>query len=180
MVRTDPVPLIKQHDTAHLPPPEPAGPAQPDPGHGPGWLASRWCRFAGDADAGPESYGDHSDRAAYARPHAAGGITATEAFRPARPLEMGRRRRGLAQVAVLIALVVIGVLIYLLVAGGSSRGNAPSASRPTHGATATHHSAGTGPATQAPGRLTGSTSLPPDSSGTYEASIYDVRLLGRF
>lgn len=68
-----------------------------------------------------------------------GGITAAEAFRPGMPLQpVRRRRKGLGLLA-LIVLAAIGVLVYLLVSGGS---------KPAPAHAASHHSAGVTPARQ--------------------------------
>ena len=69
------------------------------------------------------------------------GITAAEAFRPAMPLELRRRRSPLTRLLALAVLVAVGVLIYVLVSGNSSHGNAPVQTRP-HPSSATSHSAG--------------------------------------
>ena len=56
-----------------------------------------------------------------------GGIAAAEAFRPSMPLEPRRRRRRGTGALALIVLAAIGILVYLLVAGGSKP--APAARR---------------------------------------------------
>ncbi len=85
----------------------------------------------GTAAANPTS-GDHQ----YVGPR---GITAAEAFRPGLPLDFERRRPRRAGLLGLVALAVIGLLVYLLVAGGShggSHGSAPATPRPHHAARA--------------------------------------------
>ena len=57
------------------------------------------------------------------------GITAAEAFRPGLPLDFERRRPRRAGLLGLVALAVIGVLVYLLVAGGSHGAPAPQCPR---------------------------------------------------
>jgi hypothetical protein len=69
------------------------------------------------------------------------GITAAEAFRPGLPLDFERRRPRRAGLLGLVALVVIGVLVYLLVAGGS-HGGAPATPRSHHSARAAAQHAG--------------------------------------
>jgi hypothetical protein len=76
-----------------------------------------------------------------AGPH---GITAAEAFRPGLPLDFERRRPRRAWLLGLVVLAVLGVLIYLLVSGGSSPGGAPTKPRAHHSAgAAAHHAGGT-------------------------------------
>jgi len=77
------------------------------------------------------------------------GITAAEAFRPGLPLDFERRRPRRAGLLGLVALAVIGVLVYLLVAGGSH--GAPAAPRPHHSARAAAQHTGSAAASSSPG-----------------------------
>jgi hypothetical protein len=90
------------------------------------------------------------------------GITAAEAFRPGLPLDFERRRPRRAGLLVLVALAVIGLLVYLPVAvgsrsHGSSHGSAPATPRPHHGARAEAQHTGAGAAA--------SSTAGPDASG---------------
>jgi len=157
VVGTDPVPLIQEYDAASVPAsegvaPVPSTPVRVDPdadtdpglleGEGlefdlpgrlwPGpprpvrrWIAAVGSRLAGLATE-PAAAGPTTQRAAT-------GITAAEAFRPGLPLDFERRRPRRAGLLGLVALAVIGALVYLLVAGGS---HAPAAPRPRHPARA--------------------------------------------
>jgi hypothetical protein len=70
------------------------------------------------------------------------GITAAEAFRPGLPMDFERRRPRRAALLGLLVLVAIGVLIYLLVSGGSPHGPAThGAHRAAHSASGAHHGA---------------------------------------
>lgn len=118
VVGTDPAPLIEEYDISHAPPPAPSEPGR-DRGTS-GWLRPVRSPGAGE----PGGAGRHSGKG-YPRP---GGITAAEAFRPAMPLQLERRRRlsGPALVVVLIVLLAFGVLAYLLVSGGSTPARSPA------------------------------------------------------
>ena len=166
VVGADPVPLIKEYDAVHMPPPEPAEPE--DQGDGPAWRFPGWQRIAGSAagasDVDPRTQGGNAHRAHAAAgddsdtnpepydpgilgfrttrptsPGVPGGITAAEAFRPRMPLEPPRvvPRRVVALAVALLA--AIGVLIYLLVSGGP----APSPALTGHH-TRAHHPTGSG------------------------------------
>jgi hypothetical protein len=130
VVGTDPVPLIEEYDAVHMPPPEPASPADDTDTHN--WRLPAWQRFvgpnfqAGNGQSGLPADQDDPDAGA----GVPGGITAAEAFRPWMPLEPKRRRPKATVALGLILLVAIAVLTYLLVSGGSS---APQAQ-------ASHHS----------------------------------------
>ena len=86
-----------------------------------------------------------------------GGITAAEAFRPGMPLEPIRRRRRGAGLLALIVLAAIGVLVYMLVAGGS---------KPAPAHAASHHSAGTTSAKHP------SSAKPPSGNSTAKAEAH--------
>jgi transcriptional regulator with XRE-family HTH domain len=140
VVGTDPVPLIKEYDAAHMPPEDEAAElgAGTD-GHGwrfPGWQQrneqSGHPALLGAADGGAG---------------VPGGITAAEAFRPWMPLEPNRRLPRLTVALALFLLVAIGLLAYLLVSGGSSTPS-PSLTRHNNG---THHSARSGVAARSVG-----------------------------
>jgi transcriptional regulator with XRE-family HTH domain len=159
-VGTDPVPLIKEYDAAHLPPADAAEQqgsvplahfdpeANTDPNlfggealELPSWpkLRQSASHLLGEARSRlGAAAGPRDADGAVLGPPAPSGITAAEAFRPRMPLDFerrrpGRRRRGLL---VLVALAIIGVVLYLLLSRGSPHGNAPPASRPHHGASA--------------------------------------------
>jgi hypothetical protein len=166
VVGTDPVPLIEEYDAAHMPPPEPAEPAESADGPGwrlPGWQVPGWQRIVGsvagaaglntppdggnglsghsavrdDADSGPDPYDPGILGFRGARP---GGITAAEAFRPSLPLEPRRRMPRLTVALALILLAAIGLLSYLLASGGSA---SPSPSLARHH-TGSRHPSGPG------------------------------------
>jgi len=166
VVGADPVPLIKEYDALHMPPPEPEEPADSDEGLG--WRFPGWQRIVdsvagatgaynsthdGNAQSGHAGARDDADtspelddpgilgfRAARpSRPGVPGGITAAEAFRPWMPLEPNRRLPRLTVVLAVILLAAIGLLSYLLVSGGSSP--SPSVARHHSGA---RHPAGSG------------------------------------
>ena len=167
VVGADPVPLITEYDAARMPSPEPLDPdACTDPNlfdhgeaefHLPADLLPRLRRSAADWTAAVASRlaGDESNRenagAARARPEpphgstatpgstAPLGITAAEAFRPAMPLELRRRRSPWTGLLALAVLVAVGALIYLLASGGSSHGNAPVKPRAHPRGTVAHH-----------------------------------------
>ncbi len=117
VVGADPVPLIQEYDAAHLPPPEPAGPADGGDAHArrlPGWRHAAGHQ-GGNGQSGQPLDLDRANIGA----GVPGGITAAEAFRPRLPLEPGRALgRGTIALA-LILVAAIGVLSYLLASGGS-------------------------------------------------------------
>jgi transcriptional regulator with XRE-family HTH domain len=164
-VGADPVPLIKEYDTAHQPPAsvdESQGRvalARSDPKtHTDGLSGSEalelpsWLRLrqsAGHLIGGAKSRlgaaaGPRDLDTAVLQPAAPGGITAAEAFRPRLPLDFERRRPGRWRrgLLLLVALAIIGVASYLLVSRASSHGSAPPAPRSHHSAGATAHRAG--------------------------------------
>ncbi len=91
------------------------------------WISTVSSRLAGPAErtvaGSPAAKRVTGDQ--YVMPR---GITAAEAFRPGLPLDFERRRPRRAGLLGLLALAVIGVLVYLLVAGGSH--GAPATPRP--------------------------------------------------
>lgn len=89
-----------------------------------------------------------------------GGITAAEAFRPSMPLEPRRRRPKGTGALALIVLAAIGILVYLLVAGG------PKAA-PPH--TTSHHSAGTTSAKHPSAKSTAKATVPSEPPGPLAA-----------
>jgi hypothetical protein len=171
VVGTDPVPLIEEYDAAGVPASDgvalgPSAPARVDPDAdtdpglldsdrlefdlpgrlwpGPRRSARRWIatvrsRLA-DGAAAKGAAGDQ-----YVVPR---GITAAEAFRPGLPLDFERRRPRRAGLLGLVALAVIGVLVYLLVAGGS-HASAPATPRRHHSARAATHHTGSAAASSA-------------------------------
>ena len=111
------------------------------------WLAAARSRNASAAARpGPAPSPDKAagpGAAAVAGVRTGIGITAAEAFRPRLPLEFERRRPRLGRVLGLLALAVIGVLIYLLVARGPAASRPPAAPRSHHSAAAAaHHASG--------------------------------------
>ena len=105
------------------------------------WLAS--ARTQNTSAAAQAGSVPSPDAAAGADARASTGITAAEAFRPGLPLEFERRRPRLAGVLGLLALAVIGVLIYLLVARGPVASRPPAVPRSHHNAAAAaHHASG--------------------------------------
>jgi transcriptional regulator with XRE-family HTH domain len=193
VVGADPVPLIKEYDALHMPPPEPVEPE--DHADGPGWRFPGWQRIlgadasatgldasthGGNAHAGHAGVGDDPDTSPElddpgilgfrtARPTSAGvpgGITAAEAFRPRMSVEAPRVLARRTMVLALALFAVIGVLIYLLVSGGSS----PSPSLTSRHNRA-HHPAGSGVTThRSKSTATSSSSATPSSSTTPLAS----------
>jgi transcriptional regulator with XRE-family HTH domain len=139
VVGTDPVPLIKEYDAAHMPPE--GGAAELAAGtDGHGWRFPGWQR--NEQSGHPAVLG-----AAESGAGVPGGITAAEAFRPWMPLEPHRRLPRLTMALALVLLAAIGLLAYLLVSGGSST-PAPSLTRHNNG---THHSARSGVAARSVG-----------------------------
>jgi transcriptional regulator with XRE-family HTH domain len=154
VVGADPVPLIEEYDAARLPPPEPAAAGRAKPDHAPPgrvrpagldpdadtdpdlldgvtsgrpdtvldsarrWLSARHVRRAGAGHAPP-------GLPAYSPP----GITAAEAFRPGLPMDFERRRPRRAGLLALVALAIVGVVVYLLVSAHSSPRKAPATTR---------------------------------------------------
>lgn len=121
-VGADPVPLIREYDLAHQPPPGTS--ADNGAGHG-----TPPVRSAANGQPWP-------------RP---GGITAAEAFRPAMPLRIEGARR-LPVRAIVIGVVALALIITLIVVLGSP-GAAPAPAR-SHGGT--HHAALAAPAHSSP------------------------------
>jgi hypothetical protein len=193
VVGTDPVPLIKEYDAARLPPAECL---DPDAGTNPrlfdageaefelpgrlwprlrqsaaDWTAAIAARLAGEADNHGGS-GSRTAGTAGARPAPLGGITAAEAFRPAMPLQLRPRRSPRAGLLALVVLTVAGVLIYLLVSGGSPRGTAPptpqthpSGGASAHQAGASAHQAGTSANVAGPLRPASAAAFGPGGTG---------------
>ncbi len=144
-------------------PPNGAGPPSPTV-HAP---ASTHIPSNGSAAPGGAAAAPRGTRAQPTRPI---GITAAEAFRPGLPLDFERRRPRRTGLLVLIALVVIGVVIYLLVSGGSPHHSAPPAGHPHHGATAPAHGAtaaahGKGTAAKGKGAAAATSATPSPSVG---------------
>ena len=185
VVGTDPVPLIEQYDIAHSPPPPPPDEAtahrtsglwlhtlEREPARG-GQLAANGAASAARQTANRPDNG-------WARP---GGITAAEAFRPVMPLRLQGTRRVPVRRAVvsLIVLAVVAVLAYLLAAGGGApvpaRSHHPPARGPQHSA-ASHRSPAAAASVTARYVLVWFTQLPPDSTGTYQADVYNVSVSG--
>ena len=180
-VGTDPAPLIEEYDAAHMPLPEAPVPNGTDAGFGDGagWRVPGWARrphagMNGNGAAGYPPASNPADRTDDTAPLAAAplsqataarqagpsqyGISAAEAFRPSMPLEQLRFRRrppNLTAILAVAVLAVIGVLIYLLVSGGSSHGNPPAR-------TGSHHT--TRPRTQATSHPTAHPSGSPAST----------------
>ncbi len=176
VVGTDPVPLIEEYDAAHLPaasadePQVHLAPARSDPEAdtdpdllgGEALEPSSWLRLRQSAAhlvGGPVSRlgaaaAPRDTDAAVVRPAVPSGITAAEAFRPRLPLDFERRRPGRRRngLLVLVALAIIGVVLYLLLARGSSHGSAPPAPRAHHSANATAHRTGTAAAAGSPAK----------------------------
>jgi hypothetical protein len=115
------------------------------------WTAAVASRLAGDqsnrenagaARARPATpHGSTATRGSTTTPGITGplGITAAEAFRPAMPLELRRRRSPWTGLLALAVLAAVGALIYLLASGGSSHGNAPAKPRAHPRGIVAHH-----------------------------------------
>jgi hypothetical protein len=131
VVGTDPVPLIAEYDAARTPPPDLTD--LPPAGHGTdGHVTGGPVRDEGNEVPGPGRLPRPSGPSG--RP---GGITAAEAFRPSMPLERQRSQisRGTGLLA-LALLAAVGLLIYLLTAGGGGTAPSGTAPSPHHGRTA--------------------------------------------
>jgi cytoskeletal protein RodZ len=155
VVGVDPVPLIKEYDAAHLPPPQPPPASRRGPHR-----ASAQVNAHTHADTNPELLDgvtselpdtslESARRWVTARKHTGrsetayvpGGITAAEAFRPGLPMDFERRRPRALWLLVLVVLALIGAVIYLLVSRGSAS-RAPSTPRSHHSAAAAAHRTG--------------------------------------
>jgi Helix-turn-helix domain len=168
VVGADPVPLIEQYDSARVPPPERAtenharadpvphpigpGPAAPDADTDPeldAVTSERPDNVLESARRWAAARRDSNGRPVYSPP----GITAAEAFRPGLPMDFERRRPRVVWLLGLVVLALVGAVIYLLVARGSSSPGKPAATPPRahHGAAAAaHRTGGSSPGTTTP------------------------------
>ena len=195
VVGTDPVPLIEEYDAAHMAPASMAEPgrtvpgraapgsADPDADTNPDLLDGEALEFGlpGALFAGlrlsvvrwtaavrakaAAAVAAHRADTTPLRPPVLTGISAADAFRPGLPLKLRRRRPGRNALVALIALIVIGALIYLLASGGSSHDTSPATRRPHNAAAAAHHAGGTAAAASRPASAASSGATRPAVSG---------------